>query len=334
LLFDWQFEPDIVILTLIACAIYAAGMLRRPNADHLRQWRHAAYFGGVALVFLALESPIDELSDHLFWMHQIQHMLLRMAAPMLIAVSAPQAMLIAGLPGPLRRGALTPFMTTPALRGIFSFLTNTIVVTLLFIAALYVWQYPPFHNSAIVNDRVHYAMHMTMLAAGLLFWWRIFDLRPPPMGISHGTRLMMLLIVSLTQIGLGAYTSLKSEVLYPAYDTVGRLFGIKPLTDEMIGGFVLWAPSSMMCLLAALFVIHLLGRQEARSDERHAALHPATGAELVARARSKNVMVAVGVTALVVLLFGGAILVGVLDHLNNETPHGLFAHAAAVGKIR
>ena len=53
---SWDFEPEIYLLTLIACAIYAAGILRRPVADDaLRLWRHVAYFAGVAAVFLSLE---------------------------------------------------------------------------------------------------------------------------------------------------------------------------------------------------------------------------------------------------------------------------------------
>jgi putative membrane protein len=180
-------------------------------------------------------------------------------------------------------------------------------------------------------------MHVTLLAAGLLFWWRVFDMRPPPMGLSYGTRLMMLWIATLAQIGLGAYITLKSEVLYAAYDATGRLFEIKPLADELIGGFIIWVPSSMMCLLAAILVIHLWGVEETRADEQRlawpashsAALrYPTTGAELVAQARPKNRMLAIGVVAFAISIFGLAIFVGVLNHLNSETRNGLLAHAA------
>ena len=72
--------------------------------------------------------------------HQVQHMLLRMIAPMLIALSAPQAITIAGLPTALRRGGLTPLFGNTALRGLFGWLTGPVVLTILYIAALVVWE--------------------------------------------------------------------------------------------------------------------------------------------------------------------------------------------------
>lgn len=332
---DWQFEPDIVIGTLLACVIYAAGIRRdHSTARHHTLW-HVSYFTGVASVFLALESPVDAFADHVFWVHQIQHMLLRMIGPMLIMLSTPQAILIRGLPRAVREGALTPVVGNDVIRSLFALLATAPVITVLFIAVLYVWQYPPIHNAAILSDGIHYTMHITMLAAGLLFFWRIFDSRPAPKGLTHGKRLMMLLMVILTQIGLGAYLTLKSEVLYPAYDIAGRMLVTKPLADEMIGGFIVWVPSSMMCLAAAILVIHAWGKEEALAEERWArsgrefTRRPVTGADLIAQAQPKNRMLALGVTGFVVLMFGMAIFAGVLDHLNARTRGGLFANSTS-----
>jgi putative membrane protein len=330
----WAFEPGVIIPLALVGLIYIAGVGRR-GAVHgaLQGWRHAAFVGGILSVFIALESPADYVAEHLFTAHQVQHMLLRMIAPMLIALSAPQAMMISGLPSSLRRGVLTPFMSNSVLRKIFGRLTGPAALTVLFLAALYVWEYPAYHDAALLGDNIHNTMHVTMLIVGLLFWWRIFDTRPAPAGLSYGTRLMMLWIVILSNIGLGAYTTLKSVTLYQAYDRVGRLFDILPLTDETVGGFIIWVPSSMMCIIAVLIVIHMWGRQETRADEMrrtsaaHAALYPATGAELRAQARRKNNVLAIGVAAFMASVFAAAIFAGVLSHLNTKR-HGPFAHAA------
>lgn len=335
----WSFEPDIIVPTLLVCFVYGRGVLQRKAVRKaLQLWRHSSFSAGMVSVYLSLESPLDGLADHLFWAHQIQHLLLRMAGPMLIALSMPQAMLISGSPPVLRRTVLAPVTGSRALRGFFSTLTDPSVVTGLFVAALYVWQYPSLHNAAIVNDGIHYSMHVTMLAAGLLFWWRIFDMRPMPVGLGYGSRLMMLWVATLSRIGLGAYLTLKTELLYPAYDVAGRLFGINPLADEAAGGFIIWVPSAMMFLAAAILIIHMWGLHEdrvwaARSawspSNSDALLYPTTGEALIELARPKNRKLAVGVVGFALVVFAMTIFAGVLNHLNNARQHGgLVAHAS------
>src|SRR3546814_4591863 len=101
-----------------------------------------------------------------------------------------------------------------------------------FIASLYAWEVPSWHNAALLNDGIHYLMHVTMLVAGLFFWWLVLDRRPPPQGLRHGVRLMMLWLAILSNIILGGYTALKHDVLYTAYDSFGRLYGIPAITDR------------------------------------------------------------------------------------------------------
>lgn len=361
----WDFTPDIVIATGLALAIYINGMVRRRTT--LRRTpveRHLLFFAGVAAVFLALQSPIDPIADRLFFVHQIQHLLLRMLAPMLIALSAPEALLTAGLPRRVRRTVMAPVASNRGVRELFSVLGHPAVATVLFIAALYVWQIPRIHDFAILNDGVHYVMHVTMLLAGLLFWWLIFDRRPPksaldmddydhpwwrlfgrhsPHGLRYGVRIMMLWMVILSNILLGAATTIKTAELYPAYDVHGRLFGYSALTDEQIGGFIIWMPSSMMCVLAVLFVLHLLGLFETRLDARRrsgagsnavAALYPTTAAELIARARPKNRAMAVAFSFFVASVFATATMVGVLDYASHNgglkalEPSGGMTHLA------
>lgn len=328
----WTFAPEIVTAALLVVLVYVTGIFRRRTSEgRAGLWRHGVFALGIASLLLALVSPIDFMAEHLFSMHQIQHLLLRMIGPMLIAFAAPQAMLISGLPSSIRRKVLAPLLASRALRPAFVTLANPVVVTALFIAALYVWQFRRFHDAALLNEPIHYLMHVTMLAAGLLFWWRIFDRRPPPIGLFYGTRLMMLWIVILSNIGLGAYTTLKSELLYPAYDIVGRLFDVQPLTDEMVGGFIIWVPSSMMCLVAVIVVIHMLGGHETRLAEigmnwspsnSVALLYPTTGEALIENARSKNRTMAVSFTMFAIAVFSAVIFVGVLNHLNNTASHG------------
>ncbi|MGH7024190.1 MAG: cytochrome c oxidase assembly protein [Caulobacteraceae bacterium] len=317
---SWDLSASIVIPTGLALAIYAMGLIRRPGAFDAHPWRSMAYIWGVLTAFLSLSSPIDALSDHLFFMHQVQHMLLRVIAPMLVALSQPQAELIAGLPPWLRRGGLAPVAGAGAVRATFGFLTRPVVATALFVGSLYVWQWPPLHDLAILNEGVHYVMHTTMLAAGLLFFWRVFDKRPAPKGTPFGARLMMLWIAVLANIPIGAYTTFKGRVLYPAYDVVGRLFHIAPISDERLGGFIMWAPGSMMMLVAVLVVIHDWAGFEDKMDDRRlariarglASAAPATASALIERQQPKNRALAWGLAGFVLCMLAATLAIGVL----------------------
>ncbi len=60
----WQFAPDIVIATILAAALYASGLYRlRGRAASPSAWRSGSFFAGLALIFLALQSPLDTLGD-------------------------------------------------------------------------------------------------------------------------------------------------------------------------------------------------------------------------------------------------------------------------------
>ena len=115
----WQFEPEVVVGLLIAMALYIAGSHRGAPS---KWWRHATFFAGLAALALALLSPIEPLADHVFAIHQVEHMLLRTIGPILIVLSQPQAVLMRGMPDRLRRGFVGPLVSNAAVRRPFRFL--------------------------------------------------------------------------------------------------------------------------------------------------------------------------------------------------------------------
>jgi putative membrane protein len=314
----WDFGPSVLVPTLLVCAVYVCGLMRRPGVFDEKPWRNMAFIWGVIAIFLSLASPIDALADHLFFVHQIQHMLIRVVGPMLIALGQPQATLIAGLPRWIRRRVLSPVAGSGLIRSTGRFLTGPVMVTSLFVGSLYIWQWPPLHDLAILNEGVHYAMHLTMLTTGLLFFWRVFDQRPTPKGTRFGVRLMMLWIAVLANIPIGAYITFKTHELYPAYDVAGRLFGMTPLEDEGLGGFIMWAPTSMMMLVALLLVVHAWGVHETAVQLRREASVAAGIVEAQAQtgletSRPGNRALAFGLLAFAACVLGATVAIGVLS---------------------
>lgn len=252
----WSFSPEISGPIILLVAFYIRGMVRRRSASRpVGIGRHVVFFAGVSFLYLSLQSPIDPLGERLFLVHQIQHFMLRMLGPMLIVLAHPQGVLVAGMPESLRRWFAAPLLKNGPLSGLYDFLTRPLVAFLVFVGSLYIWQIPVLHNTALLNDALHWTMHLTMLAAGFIFFAMIFAQRDTPTAAPHFLRIALLFATIVSNILLGSITAFKTNVLYPAYDIAGRPFGIAPLTDESIGGFILWVPSSMMMIITIIIVV-------------------------------------------------------------------------------
>lgn len=302
----WQFSPEIVFGLLFAGWVYARGFRHsEPGA----RWRAAAFYGGLVALAAALLSPIEPLADHVFAIHQVEHMLLRTIGPMLILIGAPQAVLMRGLPDWLRRPIVQPVVASNGVRSVFGFFSTPAVATFLFLFATYFWMVPRWHDIAILDEPIHYCWHVSLLVSGLFFFSVLFDPRPAPAGPRLGTRLAMFFVAAMGNILLGSFLSFKTHQLYFAYDAMGRFWGISPLSDEQIGGLTMWIPGTMMFAISALFVLYRWGVQEGRSHERRQRIGTADlhRSEMLAGAPRSNRMLAIGLGSFAVLVLAIAV---------------------------
>lgn len=251
----WQLNPTVTVPVLVLVLVYLAGARRSRDMGHpIPMGRHILFFVGLGLVYLGLQSPLDPMADRLFLAHQIEHLLLRMLGPMFLVLAVPAVPLLRGLPGWAKRQIVKPVIRSRGARMLFAVLSNPYVATALFLGTLYGWQIPAAHDAAILDDPLHDLMHVTMLLSGLFFFWVILDFRPRVARTPVWLRFVLLAIVLVLNILLGSYLTLKQQVLYPAYDLWGRLWGVAPLEDESWGGLVVWIPSSMMLVVNAIIV--------------------------------------------------------------------------------
>ena len=175
----WNTSPIPTLLLLVAAYLYLTGMERWHNpSHHIGFWQKVSFFSGLFAIFLALQSPIDPLADHLFSIHQVQHMLLRMIAPILILLGLPLTPILRGMPPWMLQGVVRPIVRSATVRSVYHILTHPALVILLFMGTLFLWQTPSLHNLALRNSEVHEVMHFSMLVTGLRFWWLFIDPRP------------------------------------------------------------------------------------------------------------------------------------------------------------
>ncbi len=243
----WDFSPTALVTTALAAALFARGVRRTPPGTPPA--RPIAFYSGLALIYCALQTRWDFYAGHMFFVHRLQHFALHDVGPFLLALSAPGPVLACGAPAAVRRlRALRAAFRLPA-RIIFDPWT----ATALFIASLCVWVWPPVHFDAMLSNWLYTLMNWSVVIGDLPFWWLILDPRPYPQArVGQGIRILMLMVVMLPMILVGAILGLTRRDLYPVYEICGRFFPISPVTDQQIGGLIIWIPGSLLVTLAAL----------------------------------------------------------------------------------
>lgn len=259
----WVFSYGIMVPTLLFVILYFRGMAkRREGGKAVSMGRTVTYLSGMFCFVVALQSPIEPLSDHFLFIHQIEHMLLRSVGPLLIILSMPLALLLQGLPGGLRHAVIAPLVRNRALQALFNFFSHPFIASVLFVATQVIWQIPPLHDFAVSDTGWHDFMHFSMIWTGFFFWWLICDPRQGSAQISYGMRLIILWIITIPNTLLGAIITLDKDVLYKVYDVLQGQWDIDKLLDQQLGGIVIWGPDGMMGFVGTGVVFLLWLRRE------------------------------------------------------------------------
>ncbi|MCO5187933.1 MAG: cytochrome c oxidase assembly protein [Anaerolineae bacterium] len=262
---SWEFRPIIIIPILLMGVLYTIGWLRlrRLGRGHARRphlaawWRLPAYWLGLVLIALSLLSPIDTMAGLLFSMHMVQHLLLAMLAPPLLMAANPMPVIMWGLPGKTRRpiGAVL-FNRQSAIRPIVTKITQPGIMLFVYIIFLWGWHDSSMYNAALRSDLVHDIEHTTFFITAMLLWWHITGAGPrfhKRLGYL-GRAALAIAAIPATMIA-GVAIAFASTPIYTFYESVPRLWGISVMTDQQLGGAIMWIPGSMMFLLAGLILI-------------------------------------------------------------------------------
>ncbi len=269
-LLDWSLDP----LPLIGCLLAAGAYLwaeRQTDRVHavtpVPRYRRWLFLGGLLAIAVALVSPIDTYEGQLFSIHMVQHMLLELVAAPLIVMAAPITLALRAA-SPRGRRWILAVLHSRVLR----WLAFPLTAWLLFAAVNWGWHFSSLYNVALEDDVVHYIEHLTMLGAGLLFWWPVISPDPMPWRMPHPVRLLYLFLALPQNSFLGVALLSSESVLYPHYLTTIRSWGPSPLADQQLGGTLMWVMGDMVFLAAMLGVVAAWMRFEdvrtARLDAR------------------------------------------------------------------
>ena len=234
----WPF--DITVYAGLVALFFGHGWLARDAPD--AEPRHTLWFlGGLFVLWLALETPVDTISDHyLDSVHMFQHVLLAFVAPplMLLGLSPSMVGRIVRIPG------LLPLLEpVPA----------QVIAAVVMIA----WHIPALYDATLRNEGLHVVEHVMFVASGVFLYWPMIEATSSHARwhMSPGAKLVYVLLATLPQDGVALALIFSRVPFYEFYTTVPRLIpGFSALIDQTIAGAVLMIVGKVTLGIAALTV--------------------------------------------------------------------------------
>jgi putative membrane protein len=209
----WNLDPFLI------AALLAIALLWQLRAAGSKA-RGRAFWAGWFILFLAFVSPLCALSSGLFAARSVHHLLL-------VAMAAP----------------LLGFALQTARRLPLG------AATALHILIFWAWHVPAAYAAALSSDWVYWAMQLSLLGSGILFWSALFSGRGFAADIGA-------LIAVIAQMGLlGALLTFAPQPLYAPHFLTTSLYGLTPLEDQQLAGLIMWVASLPFYMAAAIPVL-------------------------------------------------------------------------------
>lgn len=225
-------DPGVVdgILAMSVLYLLAVGPARKYLAPEqpFERWRCASFFTGVAILILAVATPLDHIGEtYLFSAHMLQHVILIFLMPPFLVLGCPRW--------------LADFMLrTEGLGKILSFLLKPVVACLLFNFMLAFWHIPAFYELALRDPFVHLAEHVCFVGTAVLMYCPLLDPSGREASTHNGIKLLYVLAVSIGQLPLFAFLTFSDKVFYPTYSAAPRYFqNLSPIDDQILGGAIM-----------------------------------------------------------------------------------------------
>ncbi|MDQ1432035.1 MAG: putative rane protein [Actinomycetota bacterium] len=223
----------------------------------------AAFAGAIAVLLVALASPLDGEVGANLALHMVQHVLLLAVVPPLLAESAPVTVMLHALPSSVRRRLLpvsrrvARSQNTDA--GWLAWTAGAFALATLTLAA---WHIPALYDAAVTDDSLHALEHVTFVASATLFWWMVL----------HGGRrsrrgfgVIAVFVFTLPSTALGVLMTLAETSWYAPYG-----HGASAVRDQQVAGAVMWGVGGVAVVVsaAALFAAWLTALERADEQQR------------------------------------------------------------------
>lgn len=257
---DWRLPVSFSLSLVVTAIVYVHGWyaLRKTRPAQFNDVRLLSFLSGLAVLWLAVASPMDEFADALLSAHMVEHLLIMSAVPPLLLYGLPVVPLLRGLPRPILHGIAGPVIRTRALRSLGHWLVRPRIAWLAMNTAYVGWHIPAAYNFALEHENWHAVEHLCFLWTSIFFWYCI--LWPWPAQNHRRSWSILLYLVSADAVNslLSAFLAFCDRPVYSYYTANPNPFGIPAQQDQILGAVIMWVVGSFFYLIPAIVIVFQL----------------------------------------------------------------------------
>ena len=267
----WGWNADPLVLVPVVGAWFGYGAAVRRVAERGRPHpaaRILAFRAGLAVIVVALASPIDaEAHLWLSW-HMVQHLLLTFVAAPLLVLGAPVAVVLRAATPAVRRRTLLILRASGT-----EFLGRPVVAWTVFTVGMFAIHLSPLYQASLEHPLVHAVEHVLFLAIGVVFFEPVIGGDPARHRPPAPVRMLYLALAAPPQVFLALAIVEARRPLYEHYAGLPHPWGPAALPDQALAGVVMWfvggvTLTAALLLAAAAWRRAEVSRQLAGETER------------------------------------------------------------------
>jgi cytochrome c oxidase assembly factor CtaG len=225
-----------------------------------QRWRTACFYGALLVLAIALASPIEVLSEKLFWVHMVQHVLLIVVAAPLIVVARPWVRLWRSLPLQWRRWLahnLSQGQRTAWLRTLSHALGTPVAGFVCFSVVLLGWHVPALFDATLRHSALHALEHTLFFVTAVMFFKQAVPSPPLRIVLEPAQRVVFAIGGMIVSWVLAVVLALAPHPLYEIYaHQASRPGGISALADQQLAAGIMWVPGSVTFLIVVFVYVH------------------------------------------------------------------------------
>jgi len=271
---SWDTSP-FALLTLIVCVVAGAWYLQAVWAlsSRGRSWsrmRTVSFVAGLVMIDLALQSPVATFTMGYFEAHMIQHLLLMVLAPPLLALGAPMTLALQTSSRTVKVRLLAVLNSR-----VFRWWSHPVPTAVIYYLAMFAFFLTSAVNVAMEHMWIMDLVNIAFLVASMHFWWPIVGAdHIPHWPMSHGAKMVALLL----GVPIESFLAL---ALLTSTRPVASMYSVG---STHAGAGILWIGAETFTFLALIPVfvqwLRFEGRRTARIDAELDAAYEAAGTTL------------------------------------------------------